>query len=66
LINQRIAGNSIIVGGDNLGDIYTSNRVEALETEIKYLKEMMRCKDEQLEEKERLINVLMDYKKFKL
>jgi hypothetical protein len=43
-----------------MGDISTNNKIDALETEVKYLKKIMKCKDKQLEEKERLIKVLMN------
>jgi|WetSurMetagenome_2_1015567.scaffolds.fasta_scaffold311825_2 hypothetical protein len=59
-INPKTGDSSIIVEGDNDGDISTNCRIDSLETEVKYLKEIISCKDKQLEEKERLIKFLMN------
>ena len=59
-INSKTGDNSIIVEGDNDGDISTNCRIDSLETEVKYLKEIISCKDKQLKDKERLIKFLMN------
>lgn len=63
-INQLSTGNSnILVGRDNNGKISVSecqDRLEDAMIEIKHLKAVIEGKDKLLEEKERLINVLMN------
>lgn len=63
-INQVSTGNSnILVGRDNNGKISVSecqDRLEDAMMEIKHLKAVIEGKDKLLEEKERLINVLMN------
>lgn len=63
-INQVSTGNSnILVGRDNNGKISVSecqDRLEDAMIEIKHLKAVIEGKDKLLEEKERLINVLMN------
>lgn len=64
ITNQTSTGNSnVLVGRDNNGNISTKECQDQLEDallEIKYLKEVIDGKDKLLEEKERLINVLMN------
>lgn len=61
--SQTSTGNSnVLVGRDNNGNISTPKCQDQLEDallEIKHLKEVIDGKDKLLEEKERLINVLM-------
>lgn len=61
---QHIEGNSnIVVGRDNNGHINMAecqDRLEDALLEIKHLKEVLEAKDKLLDEKERLINVLMN------
>lgn len=63
-INHYTSGNSnIVVGRDNNGHISTTECEDKLNDallEIKHLKEVIENKDKLLEEKERLINVLMN------
>ena len=63
-INQVSTGNSnILVGRDNNGKISVSecqDRLVDAMMEIKHLKAVIEGKDKLLEEKERLINVLMN------
>ncbi|RHR72424.1 XRE family transcriptional regulator [Bacteroides sp. AF16-49] len=60
---SNTGGSSVIVNRDNNGKISISSCKELLDNalcEIKHLKVVLKLKDELLEEKERLINVLMD------
>lgn len=63
-VNQNSTGHSnVLVGRDNNGNISTPKCQDQLEDallEIKHLKEVIDGKDKLLEEKERLINVLMN------
>lgn len=63
-ITHNTAGNSnVVVGRDNNGNISMSECQDKLEDaiiEIRHLKEVIEAKDKLLEEKERLINVLMN------
>lgn len=62
--NQNTKGNSnVVVGRDNNGHILLDKCQDDLEAalrEIQYLKALIKEKDERLDEKERLINVLMN------
>lgn len=62
-VNQTAKGNSnIVVGRDNNGNIAVAECQDKLEDalmEIKHLKDMIEEKNKLIEEKERLINVLM-------
>lgn len=62
--NQNTKGNSnVVVGRDNNGNIQLDkcqDDLEAAMREIQYLKALIKEKDERLDEKERLINVLMN------
>ena len=62
--NQSNTGdNSIVVGQNNTIDALNLENKEKLENallEIKHLKDIIEAKDKLLEEKERLINVLMN------
>lgn len=62
-VNQSCNGNpNVMVGRDNNGSISTAecqNKLDDALLEIKHLKEVIDGKDKLLEEKERLINVLM-------
>lgn len=61
-IKQTTTGNSnVVVGRDNNGHISTcQDKLEDALIEIDHLKEVIEVKDKLLEEKERLINVLMN------
>lgn len=62
--NPNTKGNSnVVVGRDSNGNIQLDKCHDDLETalrEIQYLKALIKEKDERLDEKERLINVLMN------
>lgn len=63
IINQVNSGKSnVLVGRDNNGQISISecqDRLEDALLEIEHLKEIIEAKDKLIDEKERLINVLM-------
>jgi len=63
-VNQTFKGDSnIVVGRDNNGNIAVAECQDKLEDalmEIKHLKDIIDGKDKLIEEKERLINVLMN------
>lgn len=61
-VNQTCNGNdNIIIGKDNNIDMSNyRSRFEDAQKEIEHLKEVIEGKDKLLEEKERLINVLMN------
>lgn len=63
-ITQNTTGNSnVVVGRDNNGNIAVAECQDKLEDamlEIRHLKTLIENKDKLLEEKERLINVLMN------
>ena len=59
-VSQQVIGNSnILLGGNNKGNI-TSSEIDNILREIKRLKDEINSKNKLLEEKERLINVLMN------
>lgn len=65
IVEQNVKGNSnILVGRDNNGNITTKACKDQLDDallEIKYLKGEIEGKDKLIREKERLINIFMDY-----
>lgn len=64
-ISQVNTGSSNVVGRDNNGHITMAecqNQLDDALKEIKHLKEVIDAKDKLLQEKERLINVLMSNK----
>jgi len=59
-VKQTSGDNSVLVAGDNDGKLNVgATELENVKLENKHLKEMIAEKDKLIEEKERLINVLM-------
>lgn len=63
ITNSTTGNSNIVVGRDNNGQISISecqDRLEDALLEIEHLKEIIEAKDKLIDEKERLINVLMN------